>query len=239
MKGFLLSIVALILTVSLLLLAALFLPALLRKSQAEAVAGALAPTVILDAGHGGRDGGATARDGTPEKELNLDVTLKLAALLRAAGYHVVLTRDADYALGEGAPVGKRKQADLAGRLALMKAQENALFISIHMNTYPGESCRGTQIWYAPAYETAKTLAADLQTAVKAHLQPENHRKVKAATSAIYLLHRATCPAILIECGFLTNPQESALLCTPDYRMALALVIFEAAAKNFQAGTCRN
>ena len=237
MKGFLLSVSALLLALLLTLLTALFLPALLTARRSAATSADEAPVVILDAGHGGRDGGATAQDGTPEKDLNLDLTGRLAALLRAAGYTVILTRDGDYSLGDNAPVGKRKQTDLSGRLALMGTRENAVFISIHMNTYPGEGCRGTQVWYAKDFPLAQALADTVQAEVKQVLQPENNRKTKAATSAIYLLHRATCPAILIECGFLTNSAESALLCTPEYRAALALVIFESLAKNFQTNTC--
>ena len=238
MKNTLLSALALLLALLITLLAALFLPALLTVGE-SAQANANSPLVIvLDAGHGGRDGGASALDGTPEKALNLDVTNRLAALFSAAGYTVLLTRDGDYSLGESAPVGKRKQADLTGRLALMRAQENALFVSIHMNTYPSEACKGTQVWYTPAFPEAKVLADAVQTEVKNVLQQENGRKTKAATSAIYLLHHATCPAILIECGFLTNKEESALLCTTEYRAALALVIFEAISKNLQADTCR-
>lgn len=232
MKNLLYSALALLLALSVTLLAALFLPRLLQARAEAPTAAAAAPVIVLDAGHGGRDGGASAKDGTPEKDLNLDLTNRLAALFRAAGYTVLCTREGDYSLGENAPVGKRKQQDLAGRLALMQAQENAVFISIHMNTYPAESCQGTQVWYTPAFAEAKTLADAVQTGVREALQPENQRKTKAATSAIYLLHRATCPAILVECGFLTNSEESALLCTPDYRMALALVIFEATVKNF-------
>lgn len=237
MKGFLLSVSALLLALLLTLLTALFLPALLTARRSAATSADEAPIVILDAGHGGRDGGATAQDGTPEKDLNLDLTGRLAALLRAAGYTVILTRDGDYSLGDNAPVGKRKQADLSGRLALMGTRENAVFISIHMNTYPSEACRGTQVWYAKDFPLAQALADTVQAEVKQVLQPENNRKTKAATSAIYLLHRATCPAILIECGFLTNSAESSLLCTPEYRAALALVIFESLAKNFQTNTC--
>ncbi len=237
MKNFLLSVLALLLALSVTLLAALFLPAFLSVGKGAQTAAAIAPVIILDAGHGGRDGGATAKNGTPEKDLNLDLTARLSALLRAAGYTVVSTREGDYSLGENAPVGKRKQADLAGRLAMMQAQENAVFISIHMNTYPGEACRGTQVWYTANFPEAKALADAVQMGVKEALQPENTRKTKAATSAIYLLHRATCPAILIECGFLTNREESALLCTSDYRAALALIIFEAVSKNLQTDTC--
>lgn len=237
MKNFLLSVLALLLALTVTLLAALFLPTLLTVKKKAPTAATVTPVIILDAGHGGRDGGAAAQNGTPEKDLNLDLTGRLAALLRAAGYTVLCTREGDYSLGENAPIGKRKQADLSGRLALMQAQEKAIFISIHMNTYPQESCRGTQVWYAADSPEAKTLADAVQTGVREALQPQNTRKIKAATSAIYLLHRATCPAILIECGFLTNGEESALLCSADYRASLALVIFEAIAKKLQTDTC--
>ncbi len=233
MKSFLLSALSLLLALLLTLLAALFLPAWVRPAPSTPTSAAEHPVIILDAGHGGRDGGAAAKDGTPEKDLNLDLTNRLAAYFRAAGYTVLLTREGDYSLGDNAPTGKKKQTDLASRLALMGTRENAVFISIHMNTYPSEGCKGTQVWYAADFPQAKALASSVQETVRQALQPQNDRKIKAATSAIYLLHRATCPAILIECGFLTNSAESALLCTPDYRAALALVIFEATAKNLE------
>ena len=118
-------------------------------------------------------------------------------------------------------------------MALAKAEENALFISIHMNTYPQEGCNGTQVWYTDRFPEAKALADAIQTRIKSELQAENTRKTKAAASSIYLLHRAVCPAILIECGFLSNNQESALLCTAEYRAALALVFFAEIAKIFE------
>ena len=232
MKAFWLSALAILLAMSLILLAALFAPTLLARRPEIKTSAATAPVIILDAGHGGRDGGARAPDGTAEKDLNLDLTKRLASLLQAAGYTVLLTRDGDYSLGDDAPVGKRKLTDLAGRLALMGEAENAVFVSIHMNTYPSERCQGAQVWYSPAFSEAQALAEAVQNGIRDTLQPQNSRKIKRAASAIYLLHRATCPAILIECGFLTNSEECALLCDDAYRAALALVIFESLAKKF-------
>lgn len=187
-----------------------------------------APVIILDAGHGGEDGGATGVTGVLEKDLNFSLTEKLYELLKIAGYTVIRTRTEDRLLcAEDTPKGRRKQGDLAGRLAVANAYPNSVFISLHMNTFPNNTCRGAQVWYSQNDEASLSLANAVQTKIKETLQKDNHRKVKAATSNIYLLRHATTPAILIECGFLTTPDECALLSSEAYQRALALAIFSA------------
>lgn len=189
---------------------------------------AQSPVIILDAGHGGEDGGATGTNGVVEKDLNLSMTRGLAALLRLAGYTVVETRTEDKLLYPvGTQKGHKKQGDLTGRLAFTKQYPNSLFISIHMNTFPTPSCEGIQVWYSQNHEASKELASAVQTEVKARLQPSNHRKIKAATSNIYILRHAKTPAILIECGFLSTPAECERLCDPLYRQELMLALFAA------------
>lgn len=183
-------------------------------------------TVILDAGHGGRDGGAISVTGTAEKTLNLDTTLTLAAFLRAQGYEVILTREIDTELSHE-DGGSRKMQDLKGRLSVMEDNPGCPFISVHMNKFPQAKYSGLQVYYSQNDEASKPLADGIQAAVKEHLQPENDRVTKPATSSIFLLHRADSPAILIECGFLSNTEEARRLEDTDYRRTLCLILSSA------------
>lgn len=182
--------------------------------------------IVIDAGHGGIDGGASGADGTLEKELNLAVSKKLAALFRIAGYTVIETRSEDVSLADAdAKKGHVKQSDLTNRLNISNKYPDSLLVSIHMNSYKGVPCRGLQVWYSENNENSLAYAKAVQEGVKALLQEGNNRKVKAATSSIYLLRHAENPAILIECGFISNPEECARLTNEDYQRALALAIF--------------
>ena len=184
------------------------------------------PLIIIDAGHGGIDGGTSSKSGVVEKDVNLLISKNLAALFRAAGYRVLETRTEDILLSGYAKTHK-KQADLDARLALAHANEDAIFISIHQNAFPLTSCRGTQVWYSPNDPLSAELAGAVQAAVREKLQPTNTRKIKVATSSIYLLKSMKNPSILIECGFLSNEEEATLLSSKEYRQALSLVIFRA------------
>ena len=185
--------------------------------------------VILDAGHGGEDGGTVGVNGMKEKDLNLDLTLMLAAQLRAAGVTVILTREDDRLLYDKNSnyVGKKKQLDLAARLQISarvrEEYPNAeiLFVSIHMNSYPSASVRGFQVWYSGNDRVSRDLALSVQKTVSDHLQQENKREAKLSGSNIYLLDRAILPSILVECGFLSNDEECRLLSSEEYRKRLA------------------
>ncbi len=182
--------------------------------------------VILDAGHGGFDGGAVSVTGTAEKALNLDMTLTVSALLKAQGYRVILTRDSDTELThEGG--GSRKMQDLKGRLTVAEENQGIPFLSIHMNKFPQSRYDGLQVYYSKNDPSSQKLAEGIQAAVKAGLQPENDRAVKPATSAIFLLHKITSPAVLVECGFLSNEEEARRLEDPSYRAFLSLLIASA------------
>lgn len=194
--------------------------------------------IILDAGHGGRDSGAVGTNGALEKNLNLSVTRTLADLFCAAGYTVVETRKGDELLAD--PVkdaGHLKREDLKNRVASANKHENAIFVSIHMNTFPTKDCRGVQVWYSENNKESLPLARAVQERIAATLQPENHRRVKAATSSIYVLRHTAVPAILIECGFLSTPDECERLCDPAYQKGLALVFFAAIAEKIEKDAC--
>ena len=183
-------------------------------------------TVILDAGHGGEDGGASAADGTLEKDLNLALTLRARDLLRACGVNVVLTREDDRMLGNGG-AGRRKAEDLRARLEIANSNPDALLISIHMNKFPLSYCRGVQLFYSGNNPDSALFAQSLHELVKKRLQNDNEREIKEATSAIYLLDRAKNPAVLIECGFLSNEEEKTLLKSEEYQNKLAALILSA------------
>ena len=123
--------------------------------------------------------------------------------------------------------GHKKLTDLSSRLAIASATPGAIAVSIHMNSFPSPSSHGLQVWYSPGQAGAKDLAEKIQRNVTERLQPDNHRKVKASTGSIYLLDRAENPTVLIECGFLTNPEECARLESTAYQKELSFVIFGA------------
>lgn len=181
-------------------------------------------TVVIDAGHGGRDGGASADDdGTMEKDLNLAVAKKLQALLETANVRVVMTRESDIELADPTSDHKKRD-DLNARLAIAEEAENAIFISIHMNKFPVEKYSGLQVYYSPNNEKSARLAGQIQSDSTA-LIPANDRKIKAADENIFLLHHMEIPAVLVECGFLSNYEEKELLKTDSYQKKLAVCLY--------------
>ncbi|MBR2431439.1 MAG: N-acetylmuramoyl-L-alanine amidase [Clostridia bacterium] len=184
-------------------------------------------TVVIDAGHGGEDGGASSVSGALEKDLNLDIAFLLADMLRANGINVVMTRTEDILLYDPTSDyhGRKKVLDLAARLKIAKETPNSVFVSIHMNSFPQTQYSGLQVYYSKNDKNSKTVADLIQSNVKAYLQPSNTRKTKGATSAIFLLDRLETPAVLIECGFLSNYEEARRLSNAEYRKKLAFVIF--------------
>ena len=184
-------------------------------------------TIVLDAGHGGEDGGAQG-NGLSEKDLNLDITLRVATLLRKQGVNVVLTRDTDVLLYDKNSdyEGKKKYQDVRKRLEIANSCENPVLVSIHMNYFSQTKYSGLQVWYSKNDSRSKILANLIQSNVKSTLQENNTRAIKESTSSIFLLHNATFPAVLIECGFLSNPDEAHALGDANYRQNLANVIFK-------------
>ena len=183
-------------------------------------------TVVLDAGHGGEDGGAVSASGLYEKDLNLSVAMLVRDLLQANGVTVVMTRTTDTLLYDRNEDyhGRKKALDLAARRKIGEETASAIFVSIHMNAYPLPQYSGLQVWYSKNDAQSRVIADAIQSRVQDALQPENNRKTKSATGSIYLLHHLTCPAVLVECGFLSNAAEAERLNTPAYQKQLALLI---------------
>ena len=194
-------------------------PAVSQVSYARTV------PLILDAGHGGEDGGAVSVTGVPESQINLEIVRKLRDMLAFYGTDPVLLREEDISLHDesAATLREKKRSDLKNRVAAIEAQKGAVLISIHQNTYPSGQYKGAQVFYAPT-KGSQNMAEHVQSAIRGQLQPENERAAKQIPDSVYLMNHITCPAILVECGFLTNPQEEALLRDEDYQRQLAAVL---------------
>lgn len=181
-------------------------------------------TVVIDAGHGGRDGGASADDdGTLEKHLNLAVAMKLKALLESADIRVVMTRESDIELASPDSPHK-KLDDLSARVGIAEAEENAILVSIHMNKFPVSKYSGLQVYYSENNEKSLVLAETIQKGTLISFPAMPVRKVKPAKD-IYLMENLEIPAVLVECGFLSNYEEKELLKTEEYQKKLAMRIF--------------
>ncbi len=182
------------------------------------------PPVLIDPGHGGEDGGAVSGD-VLEKHINLAVSHDVAELLRLCGYTVSMTRDTDDALtNEGEDVRKRKYNDMKMRLDLYNATPDNVVVSIHQNKFDAAASHGAQVFYSPNHPNSAVLAEALRKSVTGMLQPDNTRTCKTAGKEIFLLKNARVPAVIVECGFISNRQERELLVTDDYQKQLALAI---------------
>ena len=181
--------------------------------------------LVIDPGHGGADGGAVAADGTLESDINLDIALRLEALCRFWGVDAVLTRsggDIDYP-AQADTIARKKVADQHARLALINGTPGAVLLSIHQNKYPAASPHGIQVFYGPVAGSDK-LAALTQGNLTGQLCPDNRRVAAPADKSIFLMKNAQCPAVLVECGFLSNPDELLALQSDAYRTKLSVVL---------------
>ncbi len=179
-------------------------------------------TVVIDAGHGGIDGGAE-QDGVFEKDLNLQISQKIRDNLLLYDVDCVMTRTEDVLLSDEDASGK-KHSDLTNRVKMTKSCQNPVFVSIHMNKFPISKYSGLQVFFSGNNQKSEALAIKLQDNVVSFLQPYNNRQVKKAGSNIFVLDRLECPAVLVECGFLSNPDELQLLCSEEYQNKLAFLI---------------
>lgn len=188
---------------------------------------AMQPVIIIDAGHGDFDPGAIAADGTPEKDLNLQIALKLADFFRANGHTVVMTRADDTTLSGKGPStsASRKRSDTQNRAYLADSYDGGVMISIHLNAFSDRSQHGTQVFYGQKNPESKALAEEIMRSVVAGLQPDNARECKRGYDTIYILRTIENPVVLVECGFITNSAELAALKDDDYQCKLAFCIY--------------
>ena len=180
-------------------------------------------TVVVDAGHGGVDGGATSCTGVLESQYNLEISKRLNDLLNLLGINTVMIRDTDCSIyTEGETISQKKVSDLKERVRIVNSTDNALLISIHQNHFADQKYNGAQVFYAPT-EGSQLLAKSMQSAFIHSINPGSHRQTKKADS-VYLMQHIKCPGILVECGFLSNPQEEYLLRTKQYQQKICAVI---------------
>lgn len=183
-------------------------------------------TIIIDPGHGGIDGGAVGYNEVVEKNINLSISQKLKSMLELNGYNVIMTRNGDESIHDSDAVTTRekKTSDLNNRMKIIKKYEDAYFISIHQNYFEQPQYWGTQIFYGPQNKESEKLASILQSNFKTYLQPENNREIKQAQDNLYLLYYSKIPTVLVECGFISNKDESLKLQEDEYQNMIAFVI---------------
>lgn len=182
--------------------------------------------IILDAGHGGEDGGAVAFDNTLEKDINLSVCNCISMFFDLFGIEYVCIRTTDCSVGDTSlsTIRERKASDIHKRFDIINSYDNSVLLSIHQNMYAIEKYSGTQVFYSSNSEQSKEIAQYIQTSVKNAIQTENNRKIKAADNSIYLLYNAKRPSVMVECGFLSNLNELAALKASEYQSQMAYFI---------------
>lgn len=182
--------------------------------------------IVIDAGHGGIDGGATSCTGVLESHINLEIALRMENLLHLLGYDTVMIRRADESVyTQGSTIAAQKASDLRERVRICNETSGAILISIHQNTFPDSRFHGPQVFYA-GNGSSQALAQAVQARLCQVLDPDSNRKAKKG-SGIYLLEHITCPGILIECGFLTNIKEEEKLRDSTHQKKLCSVILSA------------
>ncbi|NLP26716.1 MAG: cell wall hydrolase [Clostridiales bacterium] len=182
--------------------------------------------IILDAGHGGMDGGCSTADGVPEKGINLNILLNLRDMLTMAGYKVEVTRDTDKSIHDKGVEGiaNQKRSDMDNRLALFNKYPNAICISIHQNQFTDPKYSGAQMFYSEKNDS-QYLAQAIQDKFVEFLQPDNMREIKPCGEELFLCHFSKNPTIMVECGFLSNVEEANKLKTEEYQKEIAFTIF--------------
>lgn len=178
--------------------------------------------VVIDAGHGGNDPGKIGVNQVLEKDVNLSIARKVQQYLEAQDIRVVMTREDENGLYDSDASNKKVQ-DMKQRVALIEEVQPAITVSIHQNSYPEEYVHGAQVFYYDSSKEGQKLADLLQKQLVEKLDPENHRQIKANDS-YYLLKKTNIPIVIVECGFLSNQAEAALLGREDYQDRVAWAI---------------
>jgi len=198
---------------------------LLKIPDENAFSGEITKTVIIDAGHGLPDGGAVGMNGTIESTLNIKIAKLVQKNLEKKGYTVIMTRNSEKTIAEGAmTIGKLKKEDMYKRLDIINNSPADIFVSIHMNKFTDSRYRGAQVIYSGNFQESEILAKALQN--RLHTLPDNKSKRTQAKApkGIFLLKNAQIPAVIVECGFLSNFEEEELLNTEKYQKELSKTI---------------
>lgn len=183
--------------------------------------------VIIDAGHGAPDGGAVGKSGVLEKDLNLAVAKLLEQKLSESGQKVIMTRTEDKGLykKEDASLRDKKREDMKLRASIANTMGASCFVSIHMNQFTDPKYSGPQVFYAANAEGSEELAEEIRRSFFSEIGPHCTREIKPVSKDLYLLRNAKNPAVIVECGFLSNPEEEALLKQEAYQEKVANAIF--------------
>lgn len=199
---------------------------LTERALPASVSAADKPIVVLDAGHGGLDSGAVGKNGTLEKDVNLAIVKALRDMLEMSGFQVVLTRDEDISIYDAGVEGIRNQklSDMDNRLEIIQSYPDSVFLCIHQNNYTDPKYFGGQMFYNNNNPDNRTLAQIMQNRF-AVLQPGNDREIKLSGNELFLLKSNKNPSLMIECGFLSNPDEEAKLATWEYQQKVAFTIY--------------
>ena len=184
------------------------------------------PVIVIDAGHGGEDGGAGA-NGVLEKDVNLAIALRLRDMLTVNGCSVVMTRDSDISIYDSSAdtTREKKVADLNNRVKIINSSKNNILVSIHQNKFEQSKYSGAQIFYSENVPQSFRLAEEIRRSVTCLLQPENKRELKPADKSIFILSKAEVPAVIVECGFLSNEDEAKKLSDEEYQKQMAFAVF--------------
>lgn len=184
-------------------------------------------TIILDAGHGGVDGGAVGKNGCLEKDVNLSICLYLRDILTVNGYRVIMTRESDVSTNDEGlkKISQIKTSDLKNRLKLIESYDGAIALVIHQNEFGEEKYHGAQMFYGRKNEESKPLAEAIQKSFVTMLQPDNTRQIKPSTKSVYIVNNAKNPIVLVECGFISNYEEAKNLSDEEYQKKVAFTIF--------------
>lgn len=185
-----------------------------------------ADIIVLDAGHGGADGGAVGIGDIYEKDINLAMALKLRDILRFFGFDVIMTRESDMSIHDSGldTIRQQKVSDMKNRLEIIKANPDCIFISIHQNKFDRSKYKGTQVFYSANNPYGQILAQCIQQSVVVNLQPENTRQIKAMGADSYIMQNSQVPSALIECGFISNQSDIDNLTNEDYQKQYCLSV---------------
>lgn len=186
--------------------------------------------IVLDAGHGGIDGGCVSVNGVAEKGINLSIVQTLRDCFDILGFDVVCTREDDRSIHDSGVegIGKQKLSDMKNRLDIINRYDDALVVSVHQNQFVDPRYSGAQMFYAKENDDSRRLAECMKKQFVALLQPSNERETKPVGKEMYLIHNAKSPALMVECGFLSNPDEAKLLESADYQKKVAFTILTGA-----------
>lgn len=189
-------------------------------------------TIIIDAGHGGEDGGTQSLGGVLEKDINLAISLRIKEILDSLGVPNILVRDGDYMIYDDPndSMRHRKVSDIHNRLKLAENTDNSILLSIHQNYFEQSRYSGAQVFYSKNNPLSKEIAENIQKTIVKNTQPDNTRVIKQSGKEIYLLYHSKSPAVMVECGFLSNEEEAKKLCDETYQTKIALSICEGVLK---------